>query len=99
MAKATDASGADTPPSYVEYEVRDVSAPIARQLRQRVMGCHWEYQARMLEILEWVCGTDRQFERARKAALDLINGEERALTAIITRTLTAPQGDGNAATR
>lgn len=99
MAKVTEARGAGASPSYVEYEVKDVSVPVVRQLRQRVMGCHWEYQAKMLEILEWVCGTDRQFERARKAALDLINGEERALTAIITRTLTASQEDGNAAIR
>lgn len=96
MAKAMETRGGGASPSYVEYEVKDASPLLARQLRQRVMGCHWQYQARMLEILEWVCGTDRQFERARRAALDLINGEERALAAIIAQTLTS-QEESNAA--
>jgi hypothetical protein len=80
-------------PSYVEYAVQDASPAVVRELRQRLMGCHWEYQGQMLEILEWVCGTDRQFERARKRALDLINGEERALLAIVMRSLAKENGD------
>jgi len=99
MVKATEPRGGAAAPSYVEYEVKDTSPVLVRQLRQQVMGCHWEYQARMLEILEWVCGTDRQFERARKKALDLINGEERALLAILTMSLASAREDGHAAPR
>lgn len=92
MAKAKERRGGAAPPSYVEYEIRDASSVLVRELRQRVMGCHWQYQAQMLEILEWVCGTDRQFEHARKRALDLINGEERALLAILARSLAKEDG-------
>lgn len=80
-------------PGYAHYEIQDASPVLLRQLRQRLMGCHWEYQAQMLEILEWVCSTDRQFEKARKRALDLINGQERAMMSIVARTLAKEEGD------
>jgi hypothetical protein len=94
-AKAVPAGQA----AHVHYELRDASPAAVRQLRQNVMGCHWQYQQQILEILEWVCGTDRQYVRARRLALDLINGEERALVAIIARTFAPPQENDDAASR
>ena len=95
MAKEARAGQA----SHVHYELNDASPVAVRQLRQSVMGCHWQYMQQMLEILEWVCGTDRQYERARRRALDLINGEERALMAIVARTFAPPQENDDAAAR
>ena len=95
MAKATEGRGGEASPSYVEYEVRDASPRLVMELRQQLVGCHWSYQQTMLEILEWVCGTDRQFEHARKRALDIINGQERAMKAIVAQAL-APKGGGGA---
>lgn len=95
MAKVTEARAAS--PSYVEYEIRDASPRQVVELRNQLIGCHWGYQQQMLEILEWVCGTDRQFDRARQRALDLINGQERAMKAILGRAL-APKEGGDATT-
>lgn len=92
MAKVKVRRGGEAP-GYFSYEIQDASPILLRQLRQRLMGCHWEYQTRMLEILEWVCSTDRQFEKARKQALDLINGQERAMMSIVARTLAKEEGD------
>lgn len=68
------------------YEFADSSPAPARNLRMTLSACHWHYAQQTLEILEWVCGTDRQFARARTKVLDLINGQDRAMTNIVNRS-------------
>lgn len=93
MATDTDTSGAEAP-VLGHHEVADASPALARQLRQGIAGCHWSYATQMLDIIDWVCPSERQHDLARKRALDLINGQERAMQALITRTV-AGTGNGS----
>jgi len=61
----------------------DPKALLRVDLRNLIKAAHWAHQIEMLKVLEWVCGTDRQFDHARKAAMKLINDEERAIFSII----------------
>lgn len=63
---------------------------LAFDLRNATSSAHWAFSTRMIEILEWVCGTDRQFEHARRKALDLIHKEDDTLKAIINRMVKEP---------
>jgi len=96
LAQATDATGRAEAPAHYHYEVSDASPAAARALRQRINGCHWTFATQLLDILDWVCPTERQHEHARRKALDLINGQERAMAAIINRAL-APEASDAAA--
>jgi hypothetical protein len=58
---------------------------LAFELRALLKACHWSHQLQMLEILEWVCGTDRQFDRAKSKAFKLIHQQEDAMVAIVNR--------------
>lgn len=60
---------------------------LAFELRQLLKACHWSHQLQMLDILEWICGTERQFDHARSRAFKLIHQQEDAMVAIVNRTL------------
>jgi hypothetical protein len=69
------------------HEVKDIAPTSVRELKQALAACHWNHQGQMLEILEWVCPSERIFERARKRALDLINSQDRAMSGIVVKVL------------
>jgi hypothetical protein len=64
--------------------IEDPVAKLAFDLRTRLAGLHMSHSLQILEILEWVCGTDRMYDKARAKALRIINDEERAIKALVT---------------
>jgi hypothetical protein len=50
----------------------------------------------VLEILEWVCPTERQFEKARGRVLKISNGQERTTREIIRHLLAKEDGSAEA---
>lgn len=96
MEQATEQRGGAAPAEHYHYEVVDATPARLRALKQSLMGAHWTYQTQMLEILEWVCVTDRQFERARRRALDIINGQERAMSAVLAAAFPPEASDARA---
>lgn len=72
-----------------EPVVKADPAALAFEVRQLLKACHWAHQLQMLEILEWVCGTDRQFDRAKSKAFKLIHQQEDAMMAILNSKLKA----------
>jgi hypothetical protein len=66
-------------------EGADPVARLAFDLKTTLAASHWTHQRQMLEILEWVCGTERQYDHAVVKARALINQEETAMRAIVNR--------------
>lgn len=88
--KATARRGGEAP-GYFHYEVRGGLPGRLQEFQQTLLSAHGEYMLQVLEILEWVCPTDRQFEKARGRVLKISNGQERTTREII-RHLLAKEG-------
>ncbi len=94
MDKATVTERREAP-AHFHYEVQDASPANVRSLRQQLSGCHWGFATQILDILDWVCPTERQYDLARKRA---INGQERAMAQIVTQAFAPAQESGHDST-
>jgi hypothetical protein len=76
--------------SATEVDPTTHALNMAFDLRNVIKGIHWHHGNQMLEMLEWICGTDRTFDKARAKMLKLINDEERAMMAAINNQIKEP---------
>lgn len=73
----------------------DPSVRRAIDLRNMVETIHWTHQNQILDMLDLVSCTDRQFEKLRSRTLRIINDEARALRAVVNRAFGPEEGDGH----
>lgn len=59
------------------------SSPLAMSLCGVLRGVHWEYQKRLLDQMEILCHSDRQWQVARRIAQDIQNEQVRRQEAFV----------------
>lgn len=85
------------PPGYFEYEVVGGFPPgRLREFQQTLLGAQGDYMLQILEVIEWIAPTDRQFDKARSRVLKLSNGHERTMREIIRHLLVKEEGSAEA---